>query len=383
MLDGIDHQKGASPTLLPALARLGDMVSPQPTVGLPHLLTPLRPQIPNLSVLLVLKSPPRPMLLQKSGIPYVHFPPYTRQQIISIVAKEVLVADGLPPVPPEEGSLARWYGLFATTVYDALVGPTSRSLPIFRAVCSELWPRFLAPFVAGESPPGGNGHWTFSKLVVRNRVLFQYEGECTLGDSIIPHEPTSTTETPQAQKTSSKAVEQNSNSQAFKPPLIPHGPALVLTSAYLASHTPPRLDVTLFSRLSSASKRGTRHRKRKMMQSPSKHGHSGITSSHRVLKSSISINADLPRPFPLERLLAIFRAIHPAGVKKRPLADQVYAELATLEKLRLVVPASGGPGAGLADTGERWRVNVDKDWVGSVGSRFGIRLDEWVVDDGD
>lgn len=121
-----------------------------------------------------------------------------------------------------------------------------------------------------------------------------------------------------------------------------------------------------------------------MLQSPAKTAQGGTPSSlsHRVPKSSIAINADLPRPFPLERLLAILRGIHPSGVRKRPLADQVYPELSTLEKLRLVVPASGGPGAGMADVGERWRVNVDREWVGDVASRFGIHLDEWAVDDG-
>lgn len=64
------------------------------------------------------------------------------------------------------------------------------------------------------------------------------------------------------------------------------------------------------------------------------------------------------------------------------MADQIYQELATLEKLRLVVPASGGPGGGMADAGERWRVNVGREWVSGVALRFGLQLSEWTVDGG-
>ena len=87
---------------------------------------------------------------------------------------------------------------------------------------------------------------------------------------------------------------------------------------------------------------------------------------------------NIPRPFSLERLLAIVRAIHPHGVpNQRSIADRVYCHLAELERLRLVVPASGG--AASYDDEEKWRVNVSREWVEDVARQWGIGLSEFEV----
>ncbi|KAG9622007.1 hypothetical protein KCU64_g21010, partial [Aureobasidium melanogenum] len=64
VLDGIDEQREAPPTLLPSLARLGQL-------------------IPCLSVVMIVTFP-HPRLLHLPGVPHIYFSPYTREQAIQI-----------------------------------------------------------------------------------------------------------------------------------------------------------------------------------------------------------------------------------------------------------------------------------------------------------
>jgi Origin recognition complex (ORC) subunit 5 C-terminus len=92
------------------------------------------------------------------------------------------------------------------------------------------------------------------------------------------------------------------------------------------------------------------------------------------------MNLNLPRAFTFERLVAIFRAIHPSGVPgTRSVADRIAAEVAELERLRLLVRADAGTttrGFGAAEdhggAGEeaRWRVNVPRAFVEALAGRF-------------
>lgn len=69
-------------------------------------------------------------------------------------------------------------------------------------------------------------------------------------------------------------------------------------------------------------------------------------------------------------------------------SDAIYAELATLRRLRLVVPAGNRAGlasAGLssgnttADAGEKWCVNVAGDWIGEMAKGVGVEVGEWLA----
>lgn len=74
-------------------------------------------------------------------------------------------------------------------------------------------------------------------------------------------------------------------------------------------------------------------------------------------------------------------------------ADAIYAELATLRRLRLVVPAAGrdsssrmgasvgGSGSGntTSDAGEKWCVNVSGDWIGEMAKGIGVEVGEWLA----
>ncbi|PKX89732.1 origin of replication complex subunit 5 family protein [Aspergillus novofumigatus IBT 16806] len=370
VLDEIDRQREAPQTLLAALARLGEV-------------------IPSLCVVLILSSTPRPLFLQSAAVPHISFPPYTRKEATTIILNsESPRVYGLP-----QETAAKLYPHFVSAVYDSLVGPTASSIPTFRSICEKLWPQFVSPIVTGETAPGGN-EWDFSRLLVKNRALFRQQGEAALVHHIRLPLPT-----------------------AFPP----YFPTLILTSAYLASHTPQRLDTIFFSKFSSSSlsarnKRAHHRRRLKLLsqaqaedaraarQNASTPGKKGKRQKTRITKSTLErpgitgpSTILTARPFPLERLIAIYHAIDPNPpanpIRMTAVADAIYAELATLRRLRLVVPAAGrdsssrmGAGAGgsgggntTSDAGEKWCVNVSGDWIGEMAKGIGVEVGEWLA----
>ncbi|KAG2412014.1 hypothetical protein HFD88_009570 [Aspergillus terreus] len=405
VLDGIDKQREAPHTLLSALSRLGEV-------------------IPCLSVVLILSSTPRPLFLQAAGVPHISFPPYTRKEAITVI-----LGGGPPALEglPEDVSM-RLYAPFVSAVYDSLVGPTASSIPTFRSICEKLWPQFVSPIVLGERPPGGSEEWDFSRLLVKNRSLFRRQGEEALVHHIVTEETT-----PLANGTISKP----SLAAVSAPsplPSLPYLPTLILTSAYLASHTPQRLDTIFFSKFSSSSlsarNKRAHHRRRLKLLSQAKAADSraanhasndaGKRTKTRITKTTLesafatssattsaassgSVGITGPstiltaRPFPLERLIAIYHAIDPNPpanpVHQAAVADAIYAELATLRRLRLVVPAAGrdsggrmGLGSGglssgntTSDAGEKWCVNVSGDWIGELAKGIGVEVGEWLA----
>ncbi|KAL4780839.1 hypothetical protein BJX76DRAFT_350662 [Aspergillus varians] len=411
VLDRIDKQREAPPTLLSALARLGEM-------------------IPSLSVVLILSSTPRPLFLQATGVPHINFPPYNRKE-----ATTIILAAGAPAVlglPAETSS--QLYPHFVSAVYDSLVGPTASSIPVFNSICEKLWPQFVSPITSGEAPPGGI-EWDFSRLLVKNRTLFRRQGEAALVHHIVTEDTPPPTTNGSLFKPSSLLSAVSAPSPL---PTLPYFATLVLTSAYLASHTPQRLDTIFFSKFSSSSlsarnKRAHHRRRLKVLsqaqaaedreasqgQSTQRRRGQGKRQKTRITKSilenafattSATTSAAgggpgitgpstilTARPFPLERLIAIYHAIDPNPpanpLRVAAIADAIYSELATLRRLRLVVPAAGrasGSRMGLgsaginsgnttADFGEKWCVNVSGDWIGEMAKEIGVEVGEWLA----
>lgn len=294
---------------------------------------------------------------------------------------------------------------------------------MFRSICEKLWPQFVSPITNGEAPPGGNNEWDFARLLVRNRALFRHQGEAALVHHIVSEDSTP----------SSGTVLKPSLTAASAPsplPSLPYFPTLILTAAYLASHIPQRLDTIFFSKFSSSSlsarnKRAHHRRRLKVLsqaqaedyaasQDPSTPSKKGKRQKTRITKTTLesafatsSATTSAPgggagitgpstiltaRPFPLERLLAIYHAIDPNPpanpIRVPAVSDAIYAELATLRRLRLVVPAgsraglvSGGSSSGntSADAGEKWSVNVSGDWIGEMAKGIGVEVGEWLA----
>ncbi|KIW29352.1 uncharacterized protein PV07_05171 [Cladophialophora immunda] len=421
VIDDADALKQPGPTLLPALARLGDL-------------------IPGLSIILT-SSSPRPLNLHKAGVPCVHFPPYTRSEAISIIVSQTTpsLSDSLAGVSGgfDQTALSKLYAQFVVTVYDSLISSTSStSVETFRLACERLWPRFIEPMASGQEPPGRAKSWDFARLLVQNRGLFRSEGEEALqntfprkplpddleagsslrqdlyrvgpsgADNIIAgasttpskHAASESSQPALSRQTTSKPAQ--SESSINRPSLLKHFPTLVLLSAYLASHTLPKHDILLFSRLSATSSSISR-KIRRLRQTPTKRKTASTpsgtptkdaatpTKSRTKSIFAAGANSGIPRPFTLERLVAILRAVHPQGVPNRPgrgVSDRIYRELGELERLRLVVRSSGsGAATGAGGTGddagdEKWRVNVGREWVVNMGHMWGMGVSEYEID---
>lgn len=138
---------------------------------------------------------PSPHLLHHSLLPHIHFPPYTRSEILSIISKEPASIPKLLPsnhdsddedrsstTTPED--LTRLWTRFIAAVWDSLGQSAARDIVSFREVCLRLWPLFTQPIIEGLY-----GVKEFSKLMVRNRGLFQSEA-CLL-ETIVPVAPIS------------------------------------------------------------------------------------------------------------------------------------------------------------------------------------------------
>ena len=93
---------------------------------------------------------------------------------------------------------------------------------------------------------------------------------------------------------------------------------------------------------------------------------------------------NIARPFTLERVIAILRAIHPDGIKSgKGIADRVYSELGELERLRLVVrndPKAAGKGDAEEIMEEKWKCIVGRDWVVEAGKSWGVSIEGWEVE---
>ncbi|RMZ79772.1 hypothetical protein DV738_g3206, partial [Chaetothyriales sp. CBS 135597] len=391
VLDQLDSLMTASQMLVAALVRFPDMV-------------------PSISLLLTTASP-TPLPLSHSGIPYVHFPPYSRLEAVRLVAQQD------PPLPSFEhdcnvDDLQRTWQSFVVTVYDSLAGPTSASFPRFQEICHKLWPRFIWPALSGQAPPGKCTRWDYGLLVVKNRMLFQIEGEDELVAKLYRSSKPSTFDALQAQAVDAdlqpapsapstpsrhrlSAPHPTHPSQPAGPPMLKHFSTILLLSAYLASHTPLKQDIILFSRLSSASttKSGKIRRtpKKSPFKSPAKasaattptksDGATGVQSGWREQKMAartknvFDVKFGAPKPFAMERLLAIVRAIHPDGVARtKGVSDRIYREMGELQRLRLVTRLDD-------ERGGRWRINVGREWVVDIAQAHGLTVTEWEMEE--
>ena len=125
--------------------------------------------------------------MHASGAPHVYFPAYSRAESLTIVTRAP------PPIDkpnsdndPEDvldvsrvsdEDLSWLWSRFCGAAWDALAKGTAKDVVSFRAICERLWQAFVRPIV-----DGAYGIREFSKLMIRNRGLFQ--GEDHLTDSI-------------------------------------------------------------------------------------------------------------------------------------------------------------------------------------------------------
>lgn len=297
---------------------------------------------------------PQPRLLQFIGVPHIHFLPYNRSDVVTIVSRSPLpiFGDADHEELSDEKGRARaeddlWlWSRFCGAVWDSLGKHAARNLPEFDGVCRRLWPPFVLPIRTD-----GYGTREFSKLMVRNRALFQ--DEAFLITNIIP--PTTTTTTLDTPKPA-----------AQNPAPLPYYTKYLLLAAYLASYNPSRQDQVFFMKAHETTK------KRRQRKKGAATATSGRPSQHRKIKRSLLG----PQPFVLERLLAIFHAIVPHPVPAG--AADLMTEIATLASLRMVVKTSAT--ADVLEAGTKWRVNVGWEFVRLLGRGLKFDLEDYLAE---
>ena len=130
---------------------------------------------------------PRPRFLHLAGVPYLHFTPYDRTECLFILSQSplsIFASTSSDHDLTEELILERqeddaWlWSRFCGAVWDSLGRGAARDIVSLRNVCQSLWVPFVQPIREGLS-----GTREFSKLLVRNRYLFQ--AESALSDRIV------------------------------------------------------------------------------------------------------------------------------------------------------------------------------------------------------
>jgi origin recognition complex subunit 5 len=401
VFDAIDRQREAPPTLLPALARLSEIVSSttcNPACYTYSLLTVTTVQIPSLTTVFIVTSPPS-NFLHVSSAPYIHFPNYTKAEFVAILSLQP------PPTLPNTTAaetLELW-ARFTSAVHDALTRAAARTLPALQHAAAALWPRFTAPILAGT-----HSAKEFSKLLVASRVHFQDERlldpgivsssnanpASTTAGSITASKPpslstpsTTTTTTPTKPKPPPPAASQHSDLTA----LLPSTARLLLLASYLASHNAPRHDLTLFS-----THHHGRRRRRGGGLAVHRNARRNMNKQHRkIARKLLGAHA-----FVLERMLAIFAAVRReweagggsgggggtggeygcgrddgGGVA---MDGDVGMAIATLASLRLLIRV--GAVADVMDRGGKWRVNVGWEVVRGLGRSMGVEVEEWLIE---
>lgn len=324
-------------------------------------------QIPSLSLILV-TTLPQTNTLHKPGTPHLPFPVYNKSSLLSILSRNPPRIFLTPPstelFPDYTTDLAAeddaWlWGRFLAAVYDSLSKHTGRDLVSFRQCAHRLWRPFVEPVVTGQF-----GTRDFARLMISRRALFQVEDAVL--DRIVAAEATtlstnSSTTTPGAPPRPTP----NPAKRLRPTHSLPYYTSYLLIAAYLASYNPARTDVTYFMKHTD---------KRKNKRRAPSHAALGVTKSkHRKIPRHLLT----PSPFPLDRLLAIFRALIDGSVSQ--LSD-LLTQVATLTSMRLLVRVGGmGASSDVLDPGARWRVSFGWEFVRGLGREVGLEVGEYLV----
>ena len=315
-------------------------------------------QIPNITTVFIVTAP-RPNFLHSPGISQIHFPAYSKTELLQILS----LVDPRPQLPGGAKETKEVWNRFYSAVWDSLSKHFGRDVVSFRTLCLRLWPRFVAPVLDGSQSAT-----PFSRLLVANRSLFQ-------NDSVlVPNIVAGLSGKPTfgVVSTQSQANNQGVGTQ------LPYYSRLLLVAAYLASFNPPRTDQLFFMKSTAAKRRkkggGTALTK----------GRPGVTKHRKISRKLLG-----PQAFVLERLLAIFQAIKEDADGRRKLgagrevtagAADIQMAIATLASLRLLVKVGAANAADTLDGGSRYKVAVGWEVVRTVARSVGVEAEDYLAE---
>lgn len=245
---------------------------------------------------------------------------------------------------------------FCGAVWDSLGKGATRDIVSFRSVCEKLWIPFVQPVRDHLYKPR-----EFSKLLVRNRALFQNEN--ALDERIVPSVSVGTAR--KALKSERNVLHEQSvlrlTTNVIGSHELPYYTSYLLIAAYLASYNPSRQDQTFFMKIHE-------RKRRKKGGGTAK----GRPSKHRKIQRRLLG----PQAFIMERMLAIFHAIvpHPASSG----AGDLLGQVATLASSKLLVKTSAT--SDILDAGTKWRVNVGSEHIQAVAHEVGFEVEGFLAE---
>lgn len=302
---------------------------------------------------------PRPNLLHVPGAPQIHFPTYTKNELLQILS----LVEPRPLLPGGAKETKDVWNRFCSVVWDSLSKHSGRDIASFRSVCLRLWPRFVAPVLDSSQTAT-----PFSKLLLANRSLFQND------NVLVPSTMPGMKSTAVANNTQSQANDKHDGIGTQ----LPYYSRLLLVAAYLASFNPLRTDQLYFMK-SAAAKR----RKRGGGTALTK-GRPGVTKHRKISRKLLG-----PQVFIFERMLAIFHAIKEDADDRGRLGTgrevtagsaDVQMAIATLASLRLLVKLGATSATDTLDGGSKYRIAVGWEVVRGIARSVGVEAEDYLAE---
>ena len=315
-------------------------------------------RIRNITVVFV-TSHELPREIAPFSTPQVHFPPYSQDQAVAILADSY-------PVEVTDGRIDKsiWHS-FSKLVIELLFDYTGTDIFLLKDICGKLWPDFCSKVIENGNQQSVDVIKLFRSLrdrifqddIITNSVVFSY-GSTSNG----------------AESTKSSLND------------LPYLSKFILIAAYLASYTEVKNDIQLFSRIKTAKKR------------PKKNAES-VKTDARFMSAAY---------FDLERLEAIlsviyrnesttlsknnqvfFNLYHDRSEKELAKNDvefntftpnktvDINTQIATLLSLGMLGRTYSSD---VLSSRIRWKCNVTWDVISSIAEEINVPLHNYVID---
>ncbi|EEB08305.1 origin recognition complex subunit Orc5 [Schizosaccharomyces japonicus yFS275] len=300
----------------------------------------------NVSVIIVMNKHPN-RLLGTASVPVVHFPQYTKDEILDICQHTAPSLDFVDRTGEQEFEdeieLSVWMQ-YCAFLWDVFGAQCLNDYVAFREILDYHWPKFVSPIVEGDVHPADYAQ------------LHKLAKDSLVSDETITRRL--------------HLVHSNQNQLSQIDLNLSCVAKFLLISAFLASYNPSHLDSQLFSKRSSGRK--IRHRKTRV------HGDGSFGKSE---KSASARNASLsrlalgPKPFDLERLIAIYYAI--SEYQDMNLFAEVFTQVSNLCTLKMIVPTKDRCIRTL--DAPRFKVNIPKEYAEAIALSLSLDLNNYLA----
>ncbi|KAH3680136.1 hypothetical protein WICMUC_000537 [Wickerhamomyces mucosus] len=298
----------------------------------------------NISVIFIINSIPRRLVTQTP--PQIYFQPYSNRELISILSKEVICEFPTELNIPLRTKDSFWES-YVKLVVDSYYSYTKNILQIKR-ILIRLWDKFIEPIKDGQIKPN-----EFLQLYRKNYNLIASDFGLTTPITFTEVQPNEEDE----EIDQEELKEEETNSFTHLSSLSKY----LLVAAYLASFNDSKQDWLYFSKLKDVNKRNPfmkqleRSKRRKTIS--------------RLME---------PKPFDLERLLAITHAIYNIDSAILLQSDvDMTTQIANLSSLKFLVKSNNQE---YINSKTKWKVNVNFEDINQIAKDINFPLHNYLID---